>query len=95
MDLMYTTLMFCQFFFCRETRKLTAMTIWVLISSGVMLTLATEALRQNTFFSCHLMVRFTVSTLVTRLSEGEIMTGNLLARWTEKEEEVATRTHKT
>lgn len=45
----------CQFFFSRETRKLTLYMMLVLICASSMLTLATATPRHSTFFSWNLM----------------------------------------
>lgn len=54
-DLMYRERTFCQFFFSRDTKKLTAYTMLVRISASVMDTLAMATARHSTFFSWNLM----------------------------------------
>ena len=55
-DLMYRTLMFCQFFFKRETKKLTASCTLRAISLLFMVTLATHRDMHITFFIWNLIV---------------------------------------
>ena len=55
-DLMYRTLMFCQFFFRRETKKLTASCTFRAISPLLIVTLATQRDMHMTFFIWNLMV---------------------------------------
>ena len=53
---MYRTLMFCQFFFRRETKKLTASCTLRAMSALLMVTLATHSDMHITFFIWNLMV---------------------------------------
>ena len=55
-DLMYRTLMFCQFFFRSDTKKLTASCTLRAMSLLFMVTLATQRDMHITFFIWNLMV---------------------------------------
>ena len=79
MDLTYRTLMFCQFFFKRDTRKLTASCTLREMSARVMVTLATARERHMTFFIWNLMVAFVASILSWRFSFSSRTVGNLPA----------------
>ncbi len=74
------TLMFCQFFFNRDERKLAASCTFRLMSSSDWSTLATATLRHMTFFIWNLIVALTVSLfayesksqLVSHISSSQI-----------------------
>ncbi|GMC22299.1 unnamed protein product [Saccharomyces cerevisiae] len=54
---------FCQFFFNKETKKLTDIKIWLTKTSSSISTLPTATAKHKTFFNWNLMVDLTSVTL--------------------------------